>query len=222
MKSHEKAALLKRYSDRLAQMGPTRDALGWNKPKHNLRYRVLLEYWLAGSMVRPLRILDFGCGFGDLFGYARDRGVMLEYTGLDINEDLIRVARDRYPQSRFLCRDLFETDLDERFDVVLASGVHNFRLSNNQEFVERCFEVFDGLADFGFAANFLSNRVNFQNDDNFYFAPEDILSLAMRYSPRVMLRHDYMPFEFTVFVDKRSATDERLTVFLPFIEDCVE
>jgi SAM-dependent methyltransferase len=222
MKSHEKAALLKRYSDRLAQMGPTRHALGWNKPKHNLRYRVLLEYWLAEPTAQPLRVLDFGCGFGDLLGYARDRGIIVEYTGLDINEDLIRAARARYPETRFVCRDLFEATLDERFDVVLASGVHNFRLSNNREFIQRCFDVFDSLADVGFAANFLSDRVNFQNADNFYSAPEDILSLAMRYSPRVMLRHDYMPFEFTVFVDKRSEIDEQLTVFLPFIEDCTE
>jgi SAM-dependent methyltransferase len=216
----EKAALLKRYSDRLAQQGPTIGALGWTKPKHKLRYRILLEYWLANPPTPPLRVLDFGCGFGDLFGYARDRGLPIDYTGLDINIDLIRVARERYPACRFLCKDLFEETLEERFDVILSSGVHNFGLSDNRGFVERSFELFDRLSTVGFAANFLSNRVNFRNEQNCYSAPEDILSLALRHSSRVTLRHDYMPFEFTVFVDKRNAMHDELTVFLPYVEDC--
>jgi Methyltransferase domain len=222
MEPDEKAALLKRYSDRLAQHGPTIAALGWTKPKHTLRYRILLEYWLSQPLTQPLRILDFGCGFGDLFGYAHGRELPIDYTGLDINADLIGVARERYPSARFLCMDLFADSLDERFDIVLSSGVHNYRLSDNQAFVERSFELFDRLSILGFAANFLSTRVNFRNEQNHYSAPEDVLSLALRYTSRVALRHDYMPFEFTIFADKRNEMHEKLTVFLPFVEDCVD
>jgi SAM-dependent methyltransferase len=220
LQPHEKAALLKRYSDRLAQHGPTVEALGWTKPKHRLRYKILLEYWLSRSTSQPFRVLDFGCGFGDLFGYARDRGISIDYTGLDINPDLIRVARERYPAARFLCMDLFAETLDEKFDIVLSSGVHNYRLADNQGFVERSFELFDHLSTLGFASNFLSERVNFRAEDNHYSAPEDILTLALRLTSRVTLRHDYMPFEFTIFVDKRSEMDTKLTVFLPYVEDC--
>lgn len=222
MKADEKAALLKRYSDRLAQLGPTIEALGWNKPKHKLRYRVLLEYWLTKPSPQVVRVLDFGCGFGDLFGFARDHQLPIEYTGLDINPDLINVARERYPAARFFCQDLFDQPLDENFDVVLSSGVHNHRLSVNQEFVERTFEWFDRHSTLGFSVNFLSDRVNYRNEQNNYTAPEDILTLAMRYSSRVLLRHDYMPFEFTIFVDKRNKIDEKLTVFVPFVPDCTE
>jgi SAM-dependent methyltransferase len=218
----EKAALLKRYSDRLAQHGPTIAALGWTKPKHMLRYRILLEYWLSPAPAQPMRVLDFGCGFGDLFGYARDRGLRIDYTGLDINPDLVRVARERYPAARFLCMDLFEEAFDEKFDVVLSSGVHNYRLSNNQRYVEHSFALFDRLSTLGFAADFLSNRVNFRNDQNHYSAPEDILALALRHSSRVALRHDYMPFEFAVFVDKRNEMHDQLTVFLPFVGNCTD
>jgi hypothetical protein len=116
--------------------------------------------------------------------------------------------------------DLFEEALDEKFDIVLSSGVHNFHLSDEQGFVERSFGLFDRLSTVGFAANFLSNRVNFRNEQNCYSAPEEILSLALRHSSRVMLRHDYMPFEFTVLVDKRDEMHPELTVFLPFVEDC--
>ena len=217
---HEKLSLLKLYSDRLAQYGPTIAALGWTKPKARLRFRVLLEYWLSTPPARPLRVLDFGCGFGDLFGYAQDRNVPIDYTGLDINSDLIRVARKRYPTARFLCADIFEQPLDEKFDIVLSSGAHNYLLSNNLKFIERSFELFRDMSEFGFAVNFLSDRVNYRNEQNYYSAPETILSLALRYTSRVTLRHDYMPFEFTVFVDKRAEIDENLNVFLPFVADC--
>jgi predicted TPR repeat methyltransferase len=220
MRPDEKAALLKRYSERLAQHGPTIEALGWPKPKHNLRYRVLLEYWLSGPLPRPMRVLDFGCGFGDLFGFARQRQMPIEYTGLDINPDLIDVARQRYPAAQFLCMDPFERGLETKFDVILSSGVHNYRIADNRGFAEQSFELFDRYSTLGFAANFLSSRVNFQNERNHYSAPEDVLALALRYSSRVVLRHDYMPFEFSIFADKRSEIDENLTVFLPFVEDC--
>jgi SAM-dependent methyltransferase len=216
----EKAELLKRYSERLAQHGPTIAALGWTKPKHNLRYRILLEYWLPAE--RPLRVLDFGCGFGDLYGYAVRQGIELDYTGLDINADLIRVAQDRYPNARFICRDAFTESFDEQFDVVLASGVHNFRVADNAEFNKESFELFNRLSVFGFAVNFLSNRVNFEAKDIYYASPEEILGLTMQFTSRAALRHDYMPFEFTVFADKRNKFDPDLTVFLPFVKDCSE
>lgn len=222
LRPDEKAALLKRYSERLAKYGPTIEALGWTKPKHRLRYRVLLEYWMATPHPGPLRVLDFGCGFGDMFGYLRESAMPIDYTGLDINPELIAVARQRYPAVRFLCLDPFEDELIETFDVVLSSGVHNYRLDDNDGFVRRSFDLFDRLATVGFAADFLSNRVDFRNAQNHYAAPEDILALALRYTPRVVLRHDYMPFEFAIFADKRSAIDEKLTVFLPFLSDCGE
>jgi SAM-dependent methyltransferase len=220
MDSNEKAALLKRYSDRLTQHGATDAALGWTKSKQRLRYYILLEYWLSQPSLAPLRVLDFGCGFGDFYGYARERGVELEYTGLDINDDLIEVARQRYPEARFLCLDLFEQPLAESFDIVVSCGVHNYRLADPRAFIERSFELFDRISTIGFAVNFLSNRVTFQNAENSYSAPEEILNLGLRHSPRVSLRHDYMPFEFTIFVDKRNERDEKFTVFLPFVQDC--
>ncbi len=220
MRPEEKAALLKRYSDRLAQHGPTIGALGWTKPKNKLRYRVLIEYWLSAPLSRPLRVLDFGCGFGDLFGFTHESRISIEYTGLDMNADLIAVARQRYPTAKFLCLDPFMDALDAEFDVILSSGVHNYRLADNRGFAEQSFELFNRHSIFGFAADFLSNRVNFQRDQNYYSSPEDALALAMRYSARVVLRHDYMPFEFAVFVDKRTEIDEALTVFRPFVADC--
>lgn len=220
MDARDKAALLKRYSDRLSKYGATDAALGWTKSKQKLRYRVLLDYWLAHPTPTPLHVLDFGCGFGDFYGYAHQHGVPLSYTGVDINEDLIAVARQRYPEARFLCIDMFDQRFSESFDIVLSCGVHNHKLVDNAQFIERTFALFNRISNVGFAVNFLSNRFTFENADNYYASPEEILGLGLGYSSRVSLRHDYMPYEFTVFVDKRSEVDEALTVFLPYVRDC--
>ena len=56
----------------------------------------------------------------------------------------------------------------------------------------------------GFAVNFLSSAADFVRKENYHTDADRVLRLALQYSRRVLLRHDYMPFEFTVFVDKRT------------------
>ncbi len=220
LSEEEKRQLLSRYSERLRRYGATPDALGWNKPKHRLRYRMLLEYWSGGGAGAAIHLLDFGCGFGDLFSYAQARGIPLDYTGIDINPDLVAVARERYPGARILCGDLTANAPNEIFDVVVASGVHNYRVANNISLIRESMELFDRVSRHGFSMNFLSNRVNYRHDENYYASPEEIIGMAFQHSSRVALRHDYMPFEFTVHVDKRAKIDPDLTVFEPFVEDC--
>jgi hypothetical protein len=47
-----------------------------------------------------------------------------------------------------------------------------------------------------------------------------VLALGYRFSNRVVLRNDYMPFEFTIFVDKRSAFDPARAVYPEFLGWC--
>lgn len=66
--------------------------------------------WLAGIVAlrqaddRPLRIVDVGCGYGDTLRmidrWASRRGVAVELTGIDLNGDAIRAAREATPASR--------------------------------------------------------------------------------------------------------------------------
>jgi len=47
---------------------------------------------------RPLRIVDVGCGYGDMLRrierWARSRGVAVELVGIDVNANSVRAARD--------------------------------------------------------------------------------------------------------------------------------
>jgi hypothetical protein len=81
--------------------------------------------------------------------------------------------------------------------------------------METCFVRFDQLAKKGICCNFLSDKIGPEYfDSNLqYNAPEDILVLAYRFSKNVVLRNDYMPYEFTVAINKFSRIDTKMTVY---------
>ena len=56
----------------------------------------------------------------------------------------------------------------------------------------------------GFAMNFVSDNVDYKTKGLFYSSPEKIFSIAKSMTNRFILRHDYMPFEFTLYVYKDS------------------
>lgn len=214
MNSREREETIQRYNRRLQEYGPTDQALGWGKKgRTKLRFRVLLSQW----NLTQATIIDFGCGFGDLFGYmVRNKIQPSRYIGIDINNELIAIARQRYPQAEFVVTDDFLETWTDSAEYVISSGVFNFRLQDSKRFIERSFDRFASIATKGFAANFLSNKVEYSSDDNYHADPCEILSLAYKYSNNVVLRNDYMPYEFTIFVNTGSRINPELTVYEEF------
>lgn len=201
-----------RYNQRLDQYGYSPKTLGWDKNRHWLRYDILLSKWnLADSSV-----LDFGCGFGDMFAYMKEKGINAKYTGIDINERLIEKGREIYPNADLRAADIFRTT-PEAHDYVFSSGVHNLKVKDNKAFIEDTFEAFNRIAKRGFALNFLSNKVQYELEHIYHVDPAYILNLAYRYSNRVSLRNDYMPFEFSIFVDKESSFDKTIAVYDDYV-----
>ena len=217
MTDDEIRLVLDRYTQRLATLGPVPEALGWTKNRHVLRYHVLLEPWHLTTE----RLLDFGCGFGDMYAYCREHCPEVQYEGVDLNAALVAVGRERYPAAMLSAGNALKDGLTSRWDVIVASGVFNFKIGDNWAFIETAFDLFARHADKGFAANFLSDRVDFRPEHTFHADPARVLTLAYRYSNRVVLRNDYMPFEFTVYVDLRRDFDRRHVVykeFMPLVE----
>lgn len=201
------------YNARLDTHGYDPRTLGWDKGRHHLRFEVLCSHWdLAG-----LRVLDFGCGFGDLFGYLREQGVDAEYHGIDINPRLVDEGRSRFPDAHLEVRDVLKQGLEQPYDVILSSGVHNISREDAQGFTRRTFQIFAQHAEVGFACNFLSSRVDRRLDHAHHSDPVDVLGLCYEHSRRVVLRNDYMPFEFTVFVDMRQGFDGRHVVYPEYV-----
>jgi SAM-dependent methyltransferase len=218
MKDSEKKRVIETYNRRLAQFGHDPRTLGWPKRRHRLRYAILLGHWdLKGRS-----ILDYGCGFGDMYAFCRDQALDVDYEGVDINPELIAEGRKRYPEAKLSVRDPLREGLERSYDYAFSSGVHNIKLEDNWSFIEQGFELFDKSCTRGFALNFLSDKVEYKLEHAHHTDPVRVLELAYRYSNRIVLRNDYMPFEFTIFVDKQDAFDKERAVYpeyRPFVED---
>jgi len=81
---------------------------------------------IVTSMVSGLdygSVLDVGCGQGSLLATLMPLKPDARYTGVDLSEKAMAVARRRAPQADFATLDVASGHLDRRFDLVLCTDV---------------------------------------------------------------------------------------------------
>jgi SAM-dependent methyltransferase len=86
----------------------------------NVRYLSGRAEWLAARLV-----LDLGCGPGDLIAHLSRQFSAKSYTGVDVNEDFVAIARDQtrgLDHCRIIHADLYDFAAG-RYDFVILSAV---------------------------------------------------------------------------------------------------
>lgn len=188
------------YQNLFEQHGFDPKSVGWGKKKgkQSLRFEILCQ---IGSLSNS-SILDVGCGFGDLFGYLRHRRLKVRYHGIDINPNLVNIGKKFYPGISIEYRDFEKKKFTKKFDWILASGItsHGSTYPHLKGVMKEMYRICKK----GFAMNFVSDNVDYKTKGLFYSSPEKILSITKSMTNRFILRHDYMPFEFTLYVYKDS------------------
>jgi SAM-dependent methyltransferase len=187
-------------------------AVGWNSPQaQQARFESLAR--VLHSAREPFEVLDYGCGTGDLLEWLRDRGFACSYTGFDVSETMLQVARVAH-RSAERARFTSATNDLARSDFVIASGMLNLRFDiPDDEWHAYAVEVVDELgrlARHGFAFNMLTSHSDRDRmrPDLHYADPAWWLDHCLRrFSTRVALLHDYEVWDFTVVVrmDARPA-----------------
>jgi SAM-dependent methyltransferase len=70
----------------------------------------------------PARVADIGCGTGTLTRLLTDAGYLVD--GLDFSPEMVRLARQKVPEARFVTGDAAAPPLDSAaYDVVLCRHV---------------------------------------------------------------------------------------------------
>ena len=213
----DKTAQIAYFEGLLAEHGPNYKALDWNSTdSQRLRFKILKEVFLYGKKSVNLSVLDVGCGFGDLYGYFKADGLLnkhrISYTGYDIAPRILAVAKKKYPEARFELKDILADHHVPKHDYLFCSGIFNIRTTERDEHVdfvkEMLFRMYD-LCGCGLAVNFLSEGgmpISDPDDLNsgryFYFQPEEIISVCRFVGSRFMVRHEYHPGDFTVYLFK--------------------
>ena len=163
------------------------------------------------------RILDVGCGFGHMLDYLRAWDISARYTGIDIFPPFIEIAKQRHPGADFRVLNILDQHPEERWDWVFLVGAFNVAPEkiNWWSYIQKMLQRMFDLCTQGIAIDFLSSYVDFQKEKAFHAHPEKVFSFAKTLTKRVSLRHDYMAYEFTVYLYKDQAVTNN-NIFIDF------
>jgi len=186
------------YDRALHFFGDRPESLRWSPEGQRARYEAMLD---IGHGIEGRKILDFGCGKGDLYQFLKDRGIESHYTGVDINENLIALARQKFPETRFEVFDIERDTMDEEFDYTFLCGVFNLRVQGIDELIRFTLKKLFPCCRIGLAFNALSAHNPRKDFELHYSSPEALFQFAVEtLSPFVALKHDRIPYDFTMFV----------------------
>lgn len=195
------------YAEKLAEHGDTPRGVDWNgEESQTVRFAQLCK--IIDPKTPNFSLNDLGCGYGALLDYLRDKHANCKYLGVDVSQEMIKVAEQRHAtadQARFITA----AEPDEVADYGLASGIFNVRLGRSDaewfDYLQATLDVLDRTSSLGFAFNCLTSYSDEdkKRDYLYYADPCRLFDLCKRrYSRQVALLHDYGLYEFTILVRK--------------------
>lgn len=191
------------------------DVLNWPNAPDDLaaRYGALLSPidFGAYSAERPLRLLDLGCGLGLLLDWLAENGLLesVDYTGVDLVAPILEEARKRWPGRRFLLRDVRDEPFAaDAFDYCIVCGIFTVKHGNSCEenlaLAQSTLRAIWPSVSLGLAFNAMSKHVDWERDDLFHWALDDMMAFCKRdLSRHVAFKLDYGLWEVSAIVRKQ-------------------
>lgn len=216
MDHNEIKSAINRFHKNFSEFGYSPKTLGWLKGKQDIRFNILTSEYDFNNKT----VLDIGCGFGDLNKTLSEKFSNYQYIGCDLCPDLLNEGKKHFPNAVFYEGDFLSLTIPHSIDWAVASGPFNhfFEKNNNYEFIKSCMQKAFHIAADGFSFDFIGDRVDYKENHIFYSNPETILSFAYELSQNVILKSNYMPFEFSIFVFKDDSFDSD-TIFRKYKHD---
>jgi SAM-dependent methyltransferase len=191
------------YERLIRKYGHDHRACDYGRPQsQKIKFRVLSEVMPLGDC----SLLDVGCGFADFATYLQQNFSGVTYSGIDLCASMVEEARRKHPELDLGTANFLNASFDHSFDVVTANGT--FYLLGEQAWpvMSKMIERMFGLATSALAFNSLSNWASDQEPGEFYADPVQVLQFCRKLTPWVVLRHDYHPRDFTVYMYKTPRT----------------
>ena len=176
---------------------------GWNSADHqqdNFTKIVQLSNMCNRSLIGSC-ILDVGCGTGKLYEFLQPHQIG-KYVGIDLYHPSLEIARQTYPQARFLEQNIVEPSVEFHtpFDYVFCSGALTTRVENNYTFLEQMVQRMDQLAIHGIYFNFLTKIDEDNADLLFAYDPSKVEAICHTLQRKVNLVKNSNHQEGHVFV----------------------
>ncbi len=189
------------YENNMKDSAYDYQVLGWESQEaQEMRFEMLT----SNIDLHGKRLLDVGCGLGNLLEHIHKKGLSVEYTGVDVLPEMIERAKRKNLGGDFIHVDIFKQNpfRDKSFDIIYASGIFNLNLGNNREFLNKALELFFKLSTQYVCFNLLHCKSPAKEDTYHYFCPEEALEIIEaacgNCRPEVRIIEEYLKNDFTL------------------------
>jgi trans-aconitate methyltransferase len=197
----KKLDIIKSYYEGNMERGlPEYGVLGWESEEAQ---RTRFDILLSRVDLEGKKLLDVGCGTGNLREYINSKGISVKYTGVDILDKMIEIARAKRLDAEFINIDIFKNNIfaEKSFDVIYTSGIFNLDLGNNKEFLADALDLFFKLSRETIVFNLLNVASPNREDKYFYFHPDEVAEILAGFSDvlaKTEFVESYLDNDFTV------------------------
>ena len=198
------------YKDLYKQFGISPSSVkARNSNQQYLRFRHLISLI---DIKKKDKVLDVGCGFGDLSWYLKKNKINCSYLGIDFIEEFINAANTLYGnnKTKFLKFDINKRKFPKNYDWLILSGLFNDKTKNSEKFMYKIIKKMFLSSRKGIVFNGLSKYVDYEDKKLFYTYPDKILKFCIsNLSKYVILKTNYqlkkniIPFEYSIAVFKK-------------------
>ena len=191
----EQHLVVNRYTGLVKKHGFSYQSLDWgSRASQQARFQVLCD---VGAL-KGKSILDVGCGLCDFYQYLCDQNVEVDYHGTDITSEMIIESKKKYPALNLEVRDIVKSPIERKYDYVFSSGV--FAYMPEKKYAFELIEAMHHQAKLATSFNSLSSWASDKTDGELSLDPSETLQFCKKISSKLVLRHDYMPHDFSLYV----------------------
>ena len=179
-----------------------------SKKQQNIRFSYLFK---SANVANNDKILDLGCGYGEMLTYLRKNKIGKYYLGLDYIEGFVNHASRKFATDKNASFEIFnlkKETLNNEYDWVVSSGLfHDIRHDSKKFFYETINKMYSACRK-GLIFNAMSTHVDYQDPSLFYLAPEKVINYVAKnlskkfYLDLTIKLKNIIPYEFTLCVTK--------------------
>ena len=142
----------------------------------NLRYSTILDEIMLYEKENKIKILDVGCGLGDLYNFIIKKNLTkkFDYSGIEINETFLKECLRKFKNNnKFYICDILNTKLRKKYDWIIFSGTfyHVPKNLSKKLYFQHIKKVLNKswkLTKTGLIFNFLNENVDYRIKNLFY------------------------------------------------------
>jgi SAM-dependent methyltransferase len=189
------------YDARVTSFGMSPSSVGWKDfAQQKLRFDILT----SDIDLNHKKIMDIGCGFGDLINYLISKGIILEeYIGVEVSKKMLEIAKKNtiaQRNTKYVNANVFKDPMDITVDIAIMSGLLNLRQSTNSssEILQSFLLKVRPLVTEGLIFNLLTDEVDFEQPHHLHYNPSTTQLIVQNFFKDVSIKKDYGLYEFTV------------------------